>query len=102
MIYPITEDLNMSVFNMITETNESKMLAKYISFECKSKLDGNKYTSNQKWNNDKCRCECIKLREAYKKRLKIKIITGILLHVVVKMVNIYLTSSTDDSVIRCH
>ena len=88
MIYPITEDLNMSVFNMITEKNESKMLAKYISFECNIKLDGNKYTSNQKWNNDKCRCESIKLREAYKKRLKRKIMTGILLHVVVKMVNI--------------
>ena len=36
---------------MITEKNESKDLTKYIS--------------NQKWNNDKCRCECKKhyLRE---------------------------------------
>ena len=60
----------MSVFNMITEINESKMLAKYISFECKGKLDGNKYTLNQKWNNDKSQRECKNLKEDSKKRFK--------------------------------
>ena len=37
-----TEDLNLSVFNMITGMNESKTL-KYISCECKYKFDGTKY-----------------------------------------------------------
>ena len=32
--------------------NESKTLAKHISFECKSKFEGKKW-----WNNDKCQCE---------------------------------------------
>ena len=49
-----TEDLNLSMFNMITEINESKTLAKYVSCECKCKFDGRKCNSNQKWNNDKC------------------------------------------------
>ena len=35
-----TEDLNLSVFNMITEINESKTLTKHISYECQSKFDG--------------------------------------------------------------
>ena len=49
-----TEDLNLSVFNMITGINESKTLTKHISCECKCKFDGRKYNSDQWWNNDKC------------------------------------------------
>ena len=45
---------------MITVINESKILPKLISCECKCKLDGTKCNSNQWWNNDKCRCECKK------------------------------------------
>ena len=46
--------------NMITGKNESKVLTKDISCKCKCKFDGKKCNSNQKWNNDKCRCECKK------------------------------------------
>ena len=56
-----TEDLNLSVFNMITKINESKTLTKHISCECECKFDGRKCNSDQWWNNDKCRCECKKL-----------------------------------------
>ena len=34
------EDLNLTVFNMITGINESKTLTKYISCQCKCKFDG--------------------------------------------------------------
>ena len=43
-----TEDLNLSVFNMITGINESKTLTKHISCKCKCKFDGRKINSNQK------------------------------------------------------
>ena len=33
-----TEDLNLSVFNMITGINESKTLTKHISWKCLRKL----------------------------------------------------------------
>ena len=49
-----TEDLNQSVFNLITGINESKTLTKHISRKCKCKFDGTKCNSNQWWNNDKC------------------------------------------------
>ena len=42
---------------MITGKNDSKTLTKHISCECKYKFDGRKCSSNQWWNNDKCRCE---------------------------------------------
>ena len=77
-----TEDLNLSVFNMITGINESKTLTKHISCECKCKFDGRNCNSDQWWNNDKFRCECKNIM--YVK----KIMFGILLHVIVKMENI--------------
>ena len=36
------EDLKLSMFNMIIVINESKTLAKHISWECKYKSDGTK------------------------------------------------------------
>ena len=57
-----TEDLNLSMFSMMTGINESKTLTKHVSCECKCKFDETKCKSNQWWNNDKCRCECIKHR----------------------------------------
>ena len=43
-----TEDLILSVFNMISVKNESKTLAKSLSRESKCKFDGRKCKSNQK------------------------------------------------------
>ena len=37
---------------MIAGVNESKALTKYISWKHKSKFDGRKCNSNQKWNNN--------------------------------------------------
>ena len=42
-----TEDLNLNVFNMITEINESKTLRKYILCEYKCKFDGRNWNSDQ-------------------------------------------------------
>ena len=36
------EDLNLSVFNIITGINESKALIKHVSCECKCRFDGKK------------------------------------------------------------
>ena len=47
-----TNDLNLSVFNMITGINELKTLCKHILCECKCKFDGTKCNSNQWWNNN--------------------------------------------------
>ena len=77
-----TEDLNLSVFKMITEINESKILTKHISCECKWKLDEIKCNSNQWWNNNKYDVSVKSIMYAK------KIILGILLRAVAKMKNI--------------
>ena len=63
-----TEDLNLSVFSMIAGINESKTLTKHISYKCKCKFDGKKYNSNQRWKNDKYRCESKKHHICEKKQ----------------------------------
>ena len=55
-----TEDLNLSVFNMITEINESKTLPKHISRNYKCKFDGRIGNSDRKWNIVKWRYKCKK------------------------------------------
>ena len=49
---------------MITGLNESEALAKHISCKYKCNFGGRKCNSNQRWNNDKCWCEC-KNRKKY-------------------------------------
>ena len=82
-----TEDLNLSLFNMITGINQSKILTKHVSCKCKCKLDGRECNSNQKWNKIGINVDVsVKIWEniIYVK----KIIFWILLHVVAKVVNI--------------
>ena len=45
---------------MITGKNESEILTKDTSYECKCEFDGIICNSDQKWNNNRCRCECRK------------------------------------------
>ena len=52
-----TDDLNLSAFDMVTARSESTTLTRHIPCKCKCKFDGRKCNSNQKWNNNKCRCE---------------------------------------------
>ena len=53
-----TEELNLSIFSMITGINKSKTLTKHISCKCKYRFDERECNSDQWWNNDKCRCDC--------------------------------------------
>ena len=69
-----TKDLNLNVLNMITVINESRTLTKHILCD-----------SNQECNNNKCWYECKNPKEHH---VYEKIIFGILLHVLVKMVSI--------------
>ena len=63
-----TKDLNLNVFNMVTGIKESRTLTKHISCKCKCKFNSKKCNSNQKWNNNKCRCVCKNPKEHHCKK----------------------------------
>ena len=52
-----TKTKNAEAFNMITNKDEAKAIAKHISCDCKCKFNSITCNSNQKWNNKTCQCE---------------------------------------------
>ena len=58
-----TNDINVKVFNMIANKNEAKAMTKHISCYCKCKFNSTACSSNQKWNNKTCQCECKNYRK---------------------------------------
>ena len=79
---------------MIKGINKLKTLAMHVSCKCKCKFDVRKCYLNQKWNNDKRRCEC--------KRHYIREKDYIWDHATCSCKNCkYLASSNDNSMITC-
>ena len=79
-MFPLKQDLNLSLINMTKGINQLKILTKHISCKCRCNFDGRKCNSDQCWNN----CWC----ESKKHHYVEKIIFGILPNVVVKIENI--------------
>ena len=55
-----TKDVNVKVFNTITNRNKAKILVKSILWDCECKFNSTTWNSNQKWNNETCQCKCKK------------------------------------------
>ena len=53
---------------MVTGIKESRTLTKHISCKCECKFNSKKCNSNQKWNNNKCRCVCKNPKEHHCKK----------------------------------
>ena len=50
--------MNVKVFSLVTEVNETKFLVqKECKCECKCRLNESAHNSKQKWNHDKCKCK---------------------------------------------
>ena len=52
------KDINVKGFNMKTNKDEAKTMAEHFSCDCKCKFNSTTCSSNQKWNNKSCQCEC--------------------------------------------
>ena len=57
------KDIIVKVFNILTNENGAKIMAKHISCNCKCKFNSTKWNSNQKWNNETFQCECKSYRK---------------------------------------
>ena len=54
----VFKNINVKVFNLMSRTNETRHLKSYETYKCKCRLDISVCNNKQRWNNDKCRCEC--------------------------------------------
>ena len=55
------KDLNVKVFNLMSRTNETRHIKWHETCKCICRLDGIICNSKQRWNENKCRCECKEL-----------------------------------------
>lgn len=62
-VFQTKQVLDLSVFNMMARISNLKISTKHVSCKCKYKFDGKICNSNQRWNNNKCWCECKYPRE---------------------------------------
>ena len=57
----VVQNLNVKVFNLMSRTNETRYMQWYETCKCESKFEANICNNKQRWNQDKCRCECKEL-----------------------------------------
>ena len=57
----VVKDLNVKVFNLMSRTNETRCIKGHETCRCICRLDAIVCNDKQRWNNDKCRCECKEL-----------------------------------------
>ena len=55
------KNINVKVFNLISRTNETRHIEWHKTCKCKCRLDASVCNNKQRWNEDKCRCECKEL-----------------------------------------
>ena len=52
------KNTNVKVFNLISRTNETRHIKWHKTCKCRCRLDNSAGNNKQRWNEDKCRCEC--------------------------------------------
>ena len=57
----IIKNISVKVFNLIPTTNKARHIKWYKTCKCKCRLDASVGNNKQRWNEDKCRCECKEL-----------------------------------------
>ena len=60
-VHGTVKDLNVRVFNLMSGTNETRHIEWHETCRCICRLDKIICNSKQRWNEDKCRCECKEL-----------------------------------------
>ena len=79
------KDLNVRVFNLMSRTNETRHIKWHETCKCICRLDKIICNSKQRWNEDKCRCEC---KELIDKGICDKDMFGIQVIVSVNVINL--------------
>ena len=54
----VVQNLDVKVFNLISWINEKRHIEWHETFKCKCRFNKSVCNTKQRWNEDKCRCEC--------------------------------------------
>ena len=59
----VVKNLIVKVFNLMSRTNETRHIQWHETCKCECKFEATVCNNKQRWNKDKCRCECKELIE---------------------------------------
>ena len=59
----IVKNISVKVFDLISQKNVLRNVSFHKSCKCDSLLDKKDCNNKQRWNKDKCRCECLKIKD---------------------------------------
>ena len=59
----VLKNSNVKVVNLMSRTNETRHIKWHETCDCKCRLDAIVFNNKQRWNDDKCSCECKELME---------------------------------------
>ena len=54
----VFRNTNVKIFNLMSRTNETRQTESHETCKCKYRLNISVCNNKQRWNEDKCRCEC--------------------------------------------
>ena len=57
----VVKNLIVKAFNLMPRTNQTRHIKWHETYKCKCRLDASVCNNKQRWNDDKCRCECKEL-----------------------------------------
>ena len=60
MFLMLLRNMNVKIFNLISRTNEKRYIKWHETCKWKCRLDASVCNNKQRWNEDKCICECKK------------------------------------------
>ena len=59
----VVKNITVKIFDLISQKNVLKNISFHESCQCDCLLDEKVCNNLQKWNKDKCRCECLKIKD---------------------------------------
>ena len=59
----IVKNISVKVLDLISQKNVLKKVSFHKSCKCSFLLDEKVCNNKQKWNKEKCRCECLEIKE---------------------------------------
>ena len=54
----VVKNINVKIFNLMSLSFQTRRLERHETCKCKCRLDGSVCNNKQRWDEDKCRCEC--------------------------------------------
>ena len=57
----VVKNINLKVFNLMSRINKTRNIKFHKTCRCKCRLNASACNNKQRWNEDKCSCECKEL-----------------------------------------